>query len=69
MKTKNPPTILLDEADTVFGPKAGENEDLRGLLNAGHQRNRPVGQSRAYAGAQDVGHCLMVCRPGASTSH
>jgi hypothetical protein len=42
MKTKNPPTILLDEADTVFGPKAGENEDLRGLLNAGHQRNRPA---------------------------
>ncbi|GAA1879103.1 DUF3631 domain-containing protein [Asanoa iriomotensis] len=39
----DPPTILLDEADTVFGPKAGEaNEDLRGLLNAGHQRNRPT---------------------------
>jgi hypothetical protein len=39
----DPPTILLDEADTVFGPKAGEtNEDLRGLLNAGHQRNRPA---------------------------
>ncbi|GGU40846.1 DUF3631 domain-containing protein [Nocardioides albus] len=42
MKRKNPPTILLDEADTIFGPKAGENEDLRGLLNAGHQRNRPA---------------------------
>jgi hypothetical protein len=41
--TDDPPTILLDEADTVFGPKAGEgNEDLRGLLNAGHQRNRPA---------------------------
>jgi hypothetical protein len=38
----NPPTLLLDEADTVFGPKAGENEDLRGLLNAGHQRGRPA---------------------------
>ena len=38
-----PPTILLDEADTIFGAKAGEtNEDLRGLLNAGHQRNRPT---------------------------
>jgi hypothetical protein len=36
------PTILLDEADTVFGPAAGDNEDLRGLLNAGHQRNRPA---------------------------
>jgi len=38
----DPPTILLDEADTIFGPKAGENEDLRGLLNAGHQKGRPA---------------------------
>jgi hypothetical protein len=37
------PTILLDEADTVFGGKNAEGaEDLRGLLNAGHQRNRPA---------------------------
>ncbi|GAA2377272.1 hypothetical protein Cme02nite_20900 [Catellatospora methionotrophica] len=35
-------TLLVDEADTIFGPKAGENEDLRGLLNAGHQRGRPA---------------------------
>jgi hypothetical protein len=39
---KNPPTLLVDDADTIFGPKAGEKEDLRGLLNAGHQRNRPA---------------------------
>ncbi len=40
----DPPTILLDEADTIFGAKAGKEgaEDLRGLLNAGHGRNRPV---------------------------
>ena len=38
----DPPTLLLDEADTVFGPKAIDNhEDLRGILNAGHSRNRP----------------------------
>lgn len=36
---KNPRTIL--EADTIFS-KAGDNEELRGLLNAGHQRNRPA---------------------------
>lgn len=35
-------TLLVDEADTIFGPKAGDNEDLRGLLNAGHQRGRPA---------------------------
>ncbi|MFD7085364.1 DUF3631 domain-containing protein [Streptomyces sp. NPDC059918] len=34
------PTILYDEIDTVFGPKAGENEQLRGFLNAGHRRGR-----------------------------
>lgn len=39
-----PRTLLLDEADTVFGTriKADQNEDLRGLLNAGFQRGTPV---------------------------
>jgi hypothetical protein len=38
----DPPTLLLDEADTVFGPKAADShEDLRGIINAGHTRNRP----------------------------
>jgi hypothetical protein len=39
----DPPTLLVDEADTIFGTKrqAENNEDLRGLLNAGHQRGRP----------------------------
>ncbi|AUH41632.1 DUF3631 domain-containing protein [Streptomyces sp. CMB-StM0423] len=39
-----PPTLLVDEADTIFGTAkvAERNEDLRGLLNAGHQRNRPT---------------------------
>jgi hypothetical protein len=41
--TDAPPTLLIDEADTIFGAKAGDaNEDLRGLLNAGHQRGRPT---------------------------
>ncbi|WP_337819436.1 DUF3631 domain-containing protein [Pseudonocardia sp. Ae707_Ps2] len=40
--TQDPPTMLVDEADTIFGPKADNHEDLRGLLNAGHQRNRPA---------------------------
>ncbi|WP_328990056.1 DUF3631 domain-containing protein [Kribbella sp. NBC_01245] len=42
MAPSDPPTLLIDEADTIFGPKAGDNEDLRGLLNAGHQRGRPA---------------------------
>jgi hypothetical protein len=41
---EDPPTLLVDEADTLWGTKkqADSNEDLRGLLNAGHQRNRPM---------------------------
>jgi hypothetical protein len=40
--TDDPPTLLVDEADTVFGKKRSDtSEDLRGILNAGHQRNRP----------------------------
>jgi hypothetical protein len=32
-------TILFDEIDTIFGPKAKEHEELRALLNAGHRRS------------------------------
>jgi Protein of unknown function (DUF3631) len=41
---QDPPTLLVDEADTLWGTRkqADSNEDLRGLLNAGHQRNRPM---------------------------
>jgi hypothetical protein len=38
------PTILYDEVDTVFGPKAKENEEIRGLLNAGHRRGAVAGR-------------------------
>ncbi|MEU4225988.1 DUF3631 domain-containing protein [Nonomuraea sp. NPDC026600] len=48
--TDDPPTMLVDEADTIFGPKADGNEDLRGLLNAGHQRNRPAKRYDANTG-------------------
>lgn len=39
-----PPTLLIDEADTLWGTKraAEQNEDLRALVNAGHQRGRPA---------------------------
>jgi len=38
------PTILYDEIDTVFGPKAKDNEDIRGMLNAGHRRGATAGR-------------------------
>jgi hypothetical protein len=37
-------TILFDEIDTVFGPKAKDNEDVRGLLNAGYERGATCGR-------------------------
>jgi hypothetical protein len=39
-----PPTILFDEIDAVFGPKAKENEELRALLNSGHRRGAVAGR-------------------------
>jgi hypothetical protein len=46
-----PITILFDEVDAIFNPKnGGNNEDLRGLLNAGYKRSatiaRCVGDAR-----------------------
>ncbi|WP_252980156.1 DUF3631 domain-containing protein [Mycobacterium riyadhense] len=41
---EHPRTLIIDEADAIFGSKkvAEQNEDLRKLLNAGHQRGKPA---------------------------
>lgn len=36
------PTLLLDEIDAVYAPKARDREELRGLLNAGYRRGASV---------------------------
>jgi hypothetical protein len=41
---KGAPTLLFDEIDTVFGPKAKDNEEIRGLLNAGHRKGAVAGR-------------------------
>jgi hypothetical protein len=38
------PTILFDEIDTIFGPRAKGDEDIRGLLNAGHRKGAMAGR-------------------------
>src|SRR5687767_7857305 len=38
------PTLLYDEIDTLFGPKAKDNEEIRGMLNAGHRRGAMAGR-------------------------
>lgn len=53
--TEDPPTLLVDEADTIFGVNGTDaNEEVRGLLNAGHQRNRPA--TRYNASTNSVEH-------------
>ena len=42
-------TVLYDEIDTIFGPKAKEHEEIRGLLNAGHSRGTTVGRCVFHA--------------------
>jgi len=37
----DPVTLLKDEADAIF-TRPGDNDDLRGILSAGHQRGKPV---------------------------
>jgi len=54
VSAEHPPTLLIDEYDTIF-TKQGDNEDLRGLINAGFQRNRPA---RRYNANSSQVECL-----------
>lgn len=38
------PTLLYDEIDTVFGPKAKEHEDIRAVINSGHRQGASAGR-------------------------
>ena len=38
------PTLLFDEIDTIFGPRAAGNEELRGLINGGYRRGAVIGR-------------------------
>ncbi|MGX1352485.1 hypothetical protein AB7M49_006094 [Bradyrhizobium elkanii] len=38
------PTLLHDEVDAIFGPKAREHEDVRAFLNSGHRRGATFGR-------------------------
>ncbi|WP_106179404.1 DUF3631 domain-containing protein [Prauserella shujinwangii] len=55
MVSDGPITILFDEVDTIFNAKAGgNNEDLRGLLNAGYKRSATVARCVGDAKAMKV---------------
>ncbi|MFG2861564.1 DUF3631 domain-containing protein [Streptomyces sioyaensis] len=57
----NLPTILFDEIDTIFGPKAGDNEDLRGFVNAGHRRGVGVLRCVGEGSKQDSHRFETFC--------
>jgi hypothetical protein len=58
------PTILFDEIDTVFGPRAKENEETRGFLNAGHRRGavayRCVGEGTRQTVVPFPAYCAVA---------
>ncbi|MFF1295613.1 MULTISPECIES: DUF3631 domain-containing protein [unclassified Streptomyces] len=62
--TEGRPTILFDEIDTVFGPKANDNEELRGFLNAGHRRSgvtyRCVGDGSSQSVQPFPSYCAVA---------
>ena len=56
------PTLLMDEVDAIFGPKAGSNhEDLRALLNAGFQHGTPVLRCVGDGSRQTVTEFAVFC--------
>jgi Protein of unknown function (DUF3631) len=50
MMEQRHPTLLLDEADALFGSKlaAAQHEALRGILNASNRRGTPVARLEMY---------------------
>lgn len=55
------PSLLWDEVDAVFGPKARDNEDLRALLNAGYRRGTPVLRCVGEGSKQEVKPFEVFC--------
>jgi hypothetical protein len=58
-----PPTVLFDEIDTIFGPKAKDHEDIRGFINAGHRKGATYGRCRAVGNnvITEESPCYAAC--------
>jgi hypothetical protein len=56
-------TVLFDEIDAVFGPKAKENEEIRAILNAGHHRGATAGRCVIKGKNDRNGRIARLC-PG-----
>ena len=49
-----PVTLMFDEIDAVFSTRGGNNEDLRGLLNAGYKRSATIARCVGDAKSMNV---------------
>lgn len=58
---KSRPTLLFDEIDAVFGPKARDKEDLRSLLNAGYRKGANVLRCVGEGSKLEVKPFLVFC--------
>jgi len=56
---RDKPTLLLDEVDAIYGPKARDHEGLRAILNAGHRRGSSV--PRCVGEGQDLQDFSVYC--------
>ncbi|WP_033321229.1 DUF3631 domain-containing protein [Streptomyces yerevanensis] len=59
--TEGTPTLLFDEIDTVFGPKAGDNEPVRGFLNSGYRRGGQALRCVGDGSNQNAGWFSSFC--------
>lgn len=55
------PVILYDEIDTIFGPRANEHEEVRGLINAGHRRGATAGRCVVRGKIIETEELLAYC--------
>lgn len=55
------PTLLIDEVDTIFGPKAGEREGVRAVLNAGYREGATVPRMVPDGKGYRVEHFAVFC--------
>jgi Protein of unknown function (DUF3631) len=55
------PTLLMDEVDAIFGPKAHDHENLRALLNAGYRRGTPALRCVGEDSKQRVEEFAVFC--------
>jgi hypothetical protein len=49
-----PSSVLFDEVDVFFGPKAREHEDIRGFINAGHRKGATYGRCRVVGNSVET---------------